>query len=202
MYIDGPIKEYLNDLAQRKPAPGGGSASAFVAALGCALMSMVANFTISNKKYEDVRGKAMAALKKSEDLRGRASRLIDEDVNAYSVLAAGLKKHGKDSPELDNMYKKACDVPFDICKTVNEAFAICKELVEYGNKNLITDIAIAALMLEGAFFGAKFNVYINLKYISDEKYIKEVHQVLAELEDVIPKSREEILHKSEDVIIK
>jgi pyrroline-5-carboxylate reductase len=72
---------------------------------------------------------------------------------------------------MHSLYKKSCDVPYALCRIIGDAFLLCNGLVEYGNKNLVTDIAIAALMLESAFFGAKFNVYINLKYIQDEKYI-------------------------------
>ncbi|MDB4349341.1 cyclodeaminase/cyclohydrolase family protein [Omnitrophica bacterium] len=202
MYIDGSIGKYLDDLAARKPAPGGGSAAALEAALGCALMSMVMNFTISNKKYEASKEKAAADLKKSEDLRRRVTDLIDADVAAYGKLSEAFKKLGKDSPELQILYKEACNVPFEICKISDEALAICKRLVEYGNKNLVTDTAIAALMLESAFFSGKFNVYINLKYIKDEKYLEEVHKLLSGLEETVPKRKEEVLHSSEEVILK
>ena len=50
MYNERPLHEYLNDLAARSPAPGGGSASALVGAIGVALMSMVANYTATMKK--------------------------------------------------------------------------------------------------------------------------------------------------------
>ena len=57
-------------------------------------------------------------------------------------------------------------------------------------------------MLENAFFAAKFNVYINLEYIKDDKYIKNIHAVLSEAEETMPKQKDGILHKCEDVIIK
>ena len=55
--------------------------------------------------------------------------------------------------------------PYEVCKISADCLKLCDELVICGNKNLITDTAIAAICLEGAFFSAKFNVYINLKYI-------------------------------------
>ena len=77
---------------------------------------------------------------------------------------------------------------------------ICEELAKVGNKNLITDTAIAAIMLEGAFFSAKFNVYINLKHIKDMDYIGKVHGVLAPLEEKLPALKAEILELCEEVI--
>ncbi|NQT06787.1 MAG: cyclodeaminase/cyclohydrolase family protein [Candidatus Omnitrophica bacterium] len=202
MYAERPLREYLDDLAARKPAPGGGSAAALEAAIGCALISMVTNFTISNKKYIDVKKKAEMCLKISEALRKKLIRLVDEDVKAYTELSNAFKGLAKDSPELEQAYKNACSVPEEICNTAYEAIGLCKDLVEFGNKNLVTDTAIAALMLESAFFGAKFNVYINLKYIRDTQFIQKAHDRLSKIEDAIPKIKEEILHRAQEIILK
>lgn len=186
MYIDKPIKDYLNDLAAKKPAPGGGSAAALQAALGVGLMSMVANYT---KDGQDI-------LKKTEAARCKLQGLVDADVEAYSKLSKVLKT------AKDEDYKQALKPPYEICKISAECLKLCEELVERGNKNLITDTAIAAMMLEGAFFAAKYNVYINLKYIKDMDFIGEIHKVLQPLEEELPKLKEEILEKCEDVIAK
>ena len=175
MYIKGPVETYLNDLAARKPAPGGGSAAALQAAIGASLMSMVANYTVGNPKYKENEEKIGDILKKSEKYRSQLQVLIDRDVEAYEKLSAGMKKIAKDSPELDKLYKEAMKPPFEICKITAEALKLCEGLAEYGNKNLITDTAIAAILMEGAFFSAKFNVYINLKYIKDIDFVGEVH---------------------------
>ena len=100
MYNDRPLREYLNDLAAKSPAPGGGSAAALSAAIGASLMSMVANYTIGNAKYKDSEAKVSEILKKSEKCRTEFQTLIDKDVEAYEKLAAGIKDVGKDSPAL------------------------------------------------------------------------------------------------------
>jgi formiminotetrahydrofolate cyclodeaminase len=51
-YADAPFVKFLHDLAAKQPTPGGGSASAVGGALGAALASMAANFTIGNEKYK------------------------------------------------------------------------------------------------------------------------------------------------------
>lgn len=200
MYIKGSIKKYLDDLAAKKPAPGGGSAAALEAATGCALMSMVLNFTISNKKYEGVKAKAVEGLSRSEALRKSLMKLIDEDVAVYGKLSEGFKKLGKDSNELNTLYKEACNVPYEICRLAAEAMTLCSKLVVFGNRNLVTDTAIAALMLESAFFGAKFNVYINLKYIKDMSYAEKVHEAISGFEESVPKTKKEVLKTCEDII--
>ena len=192
-YLDGPIKTYLDDLAARKASPGGGSAAALGAATGVALMEMVANYT--EKTFDAVKMTL-------SDERKKLEVLIDEDAKVYGALRDGEKKHKKGSPELERLYKESAAVPFGICKVSYESLKICEGLAEGGNRNLITDTAIAAIMLEGAFFSAKYNVYANLKYVNDNDYIGRLHGFLAPLEDEVPRLKEEILHKCEEVISK
>lgn len=200
MYIDKPLREYLDDLAAKKPAPGGGSAAALAAATGVSLMSMVANYTVGNPKYKSVEAKVSDILIRLDQYGSDLKRLIDEDVQAYEKLSGAIKESEKGSPKLDAAYKAAVEPPFEICKIASDALKLCAALVECGNKNLITDTAIAAILLEGAFFSGKFNVYINLKYIKDMDFIGHIHKYLAPLEEEMPKLKEEILEKCEDAI--
>jgi formiminotetrahydrofolate cyclodeaminase len=202
MYIDRPIKDYLDDLSARKPAPGGGSAAALAASIGVSLMSMVANYTIGNPKYKDAERTIADMLLKIDKYNGELQAIIDKDVEAYSKLSKGMKEHAKDQAKLDELYKEALDPPFEICKITAECLKLCDKLADCGNKNLITDTAIAAIMLEGAYFSAKYNVYINLKYIKDMDFIGKVHGTLSPLEEEMPRLKEEILEKCEDVIEK
>ena len=66
MYNERSLSDYLNDLAARRPAPGGGSAAALSAAIGASLMSMVANYTVGNPKYKDSEADAGDILKNSK----------------------------------------------------------------------------------------------------------------------------------------
>ena len=202
MYLDKPIKEYLDDLGAKKPAPGGGSAAALGASIGASLMEMVANYTIGNAKYKKNEADIADILVKTEKFKDELQNLIDADAIAYNRLAEGIKEFKKDASELDRLYKDALTIPFDVCRITSECLKLCEALAEYGNKNLITDVAIAAIMLEGAFFSAKFNVYINLKYIKDMDYVGQIHKALSPLEEAMPKLKEEILEKCEEVIAK
>jgi formiminotetrahydrofolate cyclodeaminase len=197
VYINGSIKEYLNDLAARKPAPGGGSAAALSASIGAALISMVANYTAGNPKYAANDQRARKILAASEDARKKLEALVDADVEAYNRLSSAMKAK-KASIEED--YKAALKPPYDICAIAADCMKLCEELIDVGNRNLITDTAIAATLLEGAFFSAKFNVYINLKYIQDNAYIEKIHKALSPLEEKLPKMKEEILERCEGAI--
>ncbi len=216
MYIDKPLREYLDDLAAKKPAPGGGSAAALAAAIGAGLMSMVANYTVNNPKYKASQEKMAEILVKSENFRREFEGLVDKDVEAYKKLSMvrqgspstlsnvegskAMKGLPIDLSKLDEAYKEAVVPPFDICKAASACLKLCADLAEGCNKNLITDTAIAAIMLEGAFFSAKFNVYINLKYIKDIDFIGGLHKVLAPLEESVPKLKDEVLELCEEII--
>jgi formiminotetrahydrofolate cyclodeaminase len=202
MYLNGPLKDYLDDLAAKKPAPGGGSAAALTAAIGAGLMSMVANYTVNNPEYKNVAEKAAVILSRCEDARRELEALIDKDVNAYNDLSKTLKESGNDAVRMEAVYKDAVRVPFDVCMISAECLKLCNDLAECGNKRLITDTEIAALLLDAAFISAKFNVYINMKNMKDMDFIGEVHGKLAPLEEEMPKLKEEILEKCEDVIAK
>lgn len=202
MYIDRPLRDYLDDLAARSPAPGGGSVAALSAALGASLMSMVANYTIGNPKYKSQEKEAADILIRLEEYRNELEDLVDEDVDAYARLSKVIKGQSKDPAKLEAAYKEAVNPPHQICRIASRCLELCRRLAEIENKNLITDTAIAAILLEGAFFAAKFNVYINLKYIKDMDFIGRLHKELLPLEGKMPKLKEEILEQCEEVIAK
>jgi len=200
MYLERPIKDYLDDLGARKPAPGGGSAAALMAALGTSLMSMVANYTIGKRDYKALENKVSDILAKAHTFDSVLRQLIDKDAAAYGILSEGLKKCKDDAAARDKLYKAAIEPPLLVCTVSHDCLELCKELVSCGNKGLITDTACAAIMFEGAFFSAKFNVYINLEHVTDMDYIASVHKTLQPLEEKMPQLKEEVLELCEEVI--
>ena len=162
MYKDQSIKKYLGDLAAMMPAPGGGSASALAAGLGAALISMVINFTLGKPKYAVYEKELKAILEKSEKAREGFLDLVDRDVIAYN----------------SRDMRQALDVPLMICRLCFEAISLCPALIKKGNRNLISDVAVAAVLLESGFVSAMFNLEINLKFINDKGLAKKLKKEL------------------------
>jgi len=129
MYKNRAIKVYLNDLAARLPAPGGGSACALNAAMAAALLSMVINFTLGKPKYAQHEKELKDILRKSESLRAEFLNLVDLDVTAYK------SKNLRD----------ALNIPFMVARLSFEGIKLCPALVKKGNLNLISDVAVAAI---------------------------------------------------------
>jgi len=173
MYCDKSLKEYLKDLSAKLPAPGGGSAAALTAALGASLISMVVNFTLGKPKYAKFEEELKGILEKSEKLREEFLRLVDLDVVAFE---------SKD-------IRDAMDVPFMVCRLCFEGIKLCRSLVTKGNINLVSDVAVAAILLESAFASAYFNVEINLRPLNDKRLSRAVIKELAQKGRLITKMR-------------
>ena len=173
MYKESSIKKYLDDLAAKLPAPGGGSAAALNAATGAALISMVVNFTLGKPKYAKYENELKKILEKTEKLREEFLDLVDLDITAYK------SKNLRD----------ALDVPFMVCRLCFEAIKLCPALIKKGNINLISDVAVAAILLESAFASAYFNVEINLKLLGDKKLAKNMIKELDRKKKLIKKIR-------------
>lgn len=172
-YKEESLKRYLDDLAARLPAPGGGSAAALNAALGASLISMVVNFTLGKPKYAPYEKELKLLLEKSEKLRQDFLNLVDLDVIAYK------SKNLRDT----------LDVPFMVARLCFEGIRLCPDLIKKGNVNLISDVAVAAILLEAAFAAAYFNVEINLKSLADKKLAREINRELLKKEKVIKRIR-------------
>jgi methenyltetrahydrofolate cyclohydrolase len=177
MYKDSTLAKYLDDLAAKLPAPGGGSASALAAGLGCALLSMVINFTLGKPKYAEYEKELSAVLADTERLRKDFLRLVDEDVAAYS------------SKDLE----RALSVPLQICRLCHETANLCLGICQKGNVNLISDVAVAIDLLDGAFAAAYWNVDINLKILKDNARTRAIRQEL----DGYQKTIQSIRHDTE-----
>ncbi len=183
-YKNAVLNRYLDDLADKLPAPGGGSAAALNAAMGAALISMVVNFTLGKPKYAKYEDALKKIIEKSEKLREEFLNLVDLDVIAYQ------SKNIRD----------ALDVPFMIARLSFEGIKLCPPLVTKGNINLISDVAVAAILLEAAFASAYFNVEINLKTLGDKKLATALRKELIQKEKSIKRIRQETEEKVGKII--
>ena len=177
MYINNSIKEYLDDLAAKLPAPGGGSAAALTGATGVALISMVCNFTLGKKKYKEFEQDVEKILSRAELIRKELMRLVDEDVATYKKFASSQKD--------DAALREALSVPLKVCELTHEAVKLCPELVDKSNTLLVSDVGCAAELLEGAFLSALFNVEINLAGIKDKDFMLKVRKVVEPMKEEV-----------------
>ena len=192
MTKDKKIKTFLDTLASKSPTPGGGSAAALVGAMSAALLSMVGNLTIGKEKYLDVENDIKRLLEKSEKLRADFEELIEKDIEAFNQFMAVIKlpketKEQKEnrSREMQNALKDAANVPLEIARKSLEVLNICQEVAAKGNKNVISDAGVGAIVAEAAFESAILNVKINSGMIKDEKDKKDLKREIEELNRLV-----------------
>lgn len=188
MYLNEPIRKYLDELAARQPTPGGGSAAGLCGAVGTALLEMVCNFTLGNEKYKDVSRETERFLVSLKEIHAGFSALIDEDVKAYSSIRGAFKT--KDKKIIDKALKDGYDICLKICELSNKALVVAQELPDKSNINLITDVGCGAELLNAAFNSGIFNCEINLKGMEDKAFVGQQKEILDAL-----RSREAALYQ-------
>lgn len=207
MYTDQSLRKYLDDLAGKLPAPGGGSAAAATGAIGTAALSMVANFTIGKEKYKDVEQNMRAILEKSENIRAHLQHGIDDDVIAYQKVskAYGMPKNTDAekqarSSAIQEALKEAMKVPLSSVRNLFEAIKLCEPLLEQGNINLASDVGVGAELISAAFASSVINVQINLASIKDEKLTAEIRNELECKEKELNAIKEKIIKNTREKI--
>ena len=177
IYATEALQVYLDDAASKKPAPGGGSVSACVGALGAALVAMVCNLTQGREKFADVETEIVALVGQADADRTRLEQLLQDDTTAYNGVIDAYKMP-KDTDEEKAARKAAvqagliiaADVPLEICRVAVDVCRLSKVAAELGNPQAVTDAGIGAILGEAAVVGAALNVRINLGSIEDCDY--------------------------------
>jgi len=170
--------EFAMELASRKPVPGGGGAAAFVGALGVALNTMVANYSIGKKKLIEYTEKHDDIIKRGEILRDKLIYLIDKDAENFEPLSKAYSMPNSSDEEkiakdevLQNCLKMACSAPIEILEYTYEAILLHNEIVDISSKTMISDVGVGVQCLKASLYSAYLNIEINIKSMSDEEYV-------------------------------
>ncbi len=198
MYIDKPLRFFLDQLCSKSPAPGGGSASALAGATAAGLSGMLAALTINKKGYENTQSEMKEILAKAENLKEDLLDLLQKDTEAFNDASKAFKMpSGTDDEKAEREkaiaagLKKATEVPLSIMEKSLETALIAERVLKKGNKMAITDGAISALFAEAAVVGAMFNVRINLNWMKDTEYIEATEKRLGEILEKVHSIKEE-----------
>jgi formiminotetrahydrofolate cyclodeaminase len=177
MYIDQPIRHFMDKLASKSPEPGGGSVAALTGALGAGLVSMVGSLTLGKEKYKDVQPQIEQLLKESEKLRAEMQDLIQKDTEAYGALSAVYKMPKNTDEEkaarnakMQEALKIACQVPYEIGLKSLEVAKLAVRAADIGNVGAVSDAGVAVLLAQACAQSAALNVKINVNSIKDAAY--------------------------------
>ncbi|XP_036401954.1 formimidoyltransferase-cyclodeaminase [Megalops cyprinoides] len=171
------LQQFVRSVGARTPAPGGGSVSAAVAAMGAALGAMVGQMTYGKKQFESLDSVMRRLIPPLHEAMNELLVMVDDDSKAFNHYMAALKMPKNTTDEVKRReaamqegLMKAVGVPLSLAERVNLLWPCLKEMVLYGNVACKSDLQVAAKALETSVFGAYYNVVINLKDITDESF--------------------------------
>ncbi|HOC40518.1 MAG TPA: glutamate formimidoyltransferase [Bacteroidales bacterium] len=169
--------EFADETASESPAPGGGSISAYVGALGAALATMVANLSSHKPGWDDRWEEFSNFAEEGQKIKDVLVQLLEEDTNAFNKVmdAFGLPKDTDEQKSIrrqaiEEATRYATEIPYRTMKTANMAIPLCKKMAEIGNPNSISDAGVGAICCLTAIKGAYLNVLINVAGLKDKSW--------------------------------
>jgi methenyltetrahydrofolate cyclohydrolase len=157
------INDFLTELAAKSPAPGGGAAAPVCAAVGAALANMVVAYSVGKKSLAEHRPALEAAADRLASASRRFQALAEEDAVAYSRLNE-LQRLPEGDPRLADLLsvkQEAIDIPTQAVALCAEMLELCESLAPISNKFLLSDLAIAAVLIEACARASRWNVLVN-----------------------------------------
>lgn len=172
------LAAFLDALAAKQSTPGGGGAAALTGSQAAALLSMVINFTLGNKKYAEVQDAMTGYLATSEALRHELLGLADADVAAFTAVSAGYAMPKESDAEksartaaIQAALQVAARVPMTTGERCLDVLRLVAPVAAQGNSNVVSDAATALYLADAALRAAVVNVNINLKFIRDDAFV-------------------------------
>ncbi|MFH0982831.1 MAG: cyclodeaminase/cyclohydrolase family protein [Planctomycetota bacterium] len=180
-----PAHAFLNAVAAREATPGGGSVAAAAGALAVALARMVTAYSAAKvsgaEDTDPVRQDADRLAHADRMLR----QLVNEDAAAYRAYTTA-RKSGEPA-ELARARAVAIAVPLEVAAVAGAALGIMDQFKELSNRNLISDLGVAAVLTEACVRAAAYNVRVNLR---DAPQADPKGEVPHELERLLERARQ------------
>jgi len=171
------LRAFIEEVASRSSAPGGGSVSAAIAAMGAGLGAMVGNLTYGVRKFESVDAQMRKNIPPLHDAAAGLIPMIDADTTAFNDYMEALRmprstdaQRAERAGRMQAGLKKAIDIPLTTMKLGDGAWDALCEVARYGNPSSRSDVEVGAKALETGIWGAYKNVMINLADITDEAF--------------------------------
>jgi glutamate formiminotransferase/formiminotetrahydrofolate cyclodeaminase len=179
--VDLTVKGFTEETASESPAPGGGSVSATVGAMGVALGTMVANLSSHKRGWDEKWEEFSDWAEKGQAYMSKLLYLVDEDTNAFNMImdAFSLPKGTEEEKAarkqaIQDATKYAIEIPFEVMQTAYESMEVMKAMAEFGNPNSASDAGVGALCGTLAVKGAYLNVRINAGSLNDKTFVDDV----------------------------
>lgn len=190
--------EFCEALASKHSVPGGGGASAYVGALGAALVSMVAHISsgkgdaiLYERDIEDM-------LKEAQTIQTNLLRLVDDDAQAFSKLSHAYTL-AKDDPQrteaLEAGMREALEPPLTMMNEIAKTVKLLEDILQISSATIISDVGCSASLCAGAMQAAALSVFANTQGMQDRMYADEVNETCSSILDTYLPRAEKIYKK-------
>ena len=194
------LSTFLQETASESPAPGGGSISAYVGALGASLTTMVANLSSHKRGWDDRWEEFSDLAELGQKFIVKLEKLVDDDTNAFNMIlnAFRIKADTEDEKiekesKIQSATLNAIKIPLSIMENSYNLMNLIAKLVKKGNPNSVSDIGVAVLCARAAVIGGYLNVMINIKDLKDAKLKSSMIERAEELKLLSMESEKKIL---------
>lgn len=179
--VDMNLTEFVEETASESMAPGGGSISAYMGAMGAALGSMVANLSAHKPGWDERWEEFSDWAEKGKEYHTKLTWLVDEDTNAFNKIMDAVRMPKATEEEkaaraqaMEDATKFATMVPFQTMELCLGCMDVCQAMAEIGNPNSVTDAGVGALAARSGVIGAFMNVKINAADLTDKAWAKDI----------------------------
>ncbi len=201
------ISRFADVAASESPAPGGGSISAYVGALGAALAAMVANLSSHKRGWDDQWEVFSDWAESAQHIKKQLLSLVDEDTRAFNAIMAAFQLP-KDTPAeksvrsaaIEAATRYAMEIPLRTIELAIASFDPIQAMVKTGNPNSITDAGVGALCARAAVLGAGLNVQVNSIGLKDRVFAEQAVQKARRYVEEADRREREILQLVADAI--
>ena len=169
------VKGFARETASESAAPGGGSISANMGALGAALATMVANLSAHKRGWDDRWKEFSDVAEKGQAVMEELLALIDEDTAAFdrimdcfSMPKGTEEEKAARAAALEEATLYAAQVPLRTMEASLKALPLALEMAQKGNPASASDAGVAALAAVAGIRGAQLNVRINAAGLKDQ----------------------------------
>ncbi|MFI7581403.1 cyclodeaminase/cyclohydrolase family protein [Kocuria sp. M1N1S27] len=200
------LNDYLERLASREPTPGGGAAAALHAAQGAALIAMVARYT-TGAKYAEHEERSSRIAARADDIIPEALQLADDDEKAFASVIAAYRLPSTSEEDrtarsraIQQATIAAAAPPRALIGLATEVVDLGRELAEFSNPNVISDVAAASEAARAAIATALITLDMNINAITDEETrtrftdeLRDGHNAVLSAQAVTDRVREKVM---------
>ncbi|MDI6733351.1 MAG: cyclodeaminase/cyclohydrolase family protein [Planctomycetota bacterium] len=191
MYNKISLQRYLEMIGAPTATPGGGSVSAYAAAMASALGSMTSQIAL---KKVLPKSSSCRLIKHAQNIFSNNYKLLlklaENDSLAYDKVAKSYKlPHHilKRRQTINKALKEAAKPPYEVMRSSLENLTQINKIRRLLPLQLLSDINVAILLTKSAYQGARLNVIVNVEALTDKEISRKIEKNIEKLEDEFAK---------------